>query len=245
MVKQRSALLKSAKGKRNLDPAALTFWDAKLAALGARITRARLDALEQLLPYAQGAYRAVAPGEGEISLSYSSASALFAAHAAPTATDIEQTLLERIDTVRAQEVERGVCLVGPHRDDMDITLGTLPAKGYASHGESWSCALALRLGSFELLSDDGVDGEPVLILDDVFAELDSGRRAALAQRLAGAGQVLITAAVAEDVPSELREHPGGHTVLRVTPGQVSNEDAGGAGDRRAVGDLGAAGEVHD
>jgi DNA replication and repair protein RecF len=111
--------------------------------------------------------------------------------------------------------------VGPHRDDLDIQIGTLPAKGYASHGESWSCALSLRLGSYDLLSSDGNDGEPILILDDVFAELDTGRRAALAGRIARASQVLITAAVAEDVPVELREHPAGHHILRVTPGEVA------------------------
>src|SRR5690606_15353868 len=127
---------------------------------------------------------------------------------------------------RDQEIERGQCLVGPHRDDMLISIGDLPAKGYASHGESWSCALALRLGSYDLLTSDGgpdsdADGEPVLILDDVFAELDAGRRAALAARLTGANQVLITAAVAEDVPEAL-----GGQVVEVASGTAT--PAGGA-----------------
>ena len=117
-----------------------------------------------------------------------------------------------------------MCLVGPHRDDLDIAIGELPAKGYASHGESWSCALALRLGSYDLLTADGgpdadTDGEPVLILDDVFAELDSSRRAALAARLTGANQVLITAAVAEDVPASLAG-----AVFEVADGTVTRRD---------------------
>ena len=110
-------------------------------------------------------------------------------------------MLSYLDRVRRQEIERGVCLVGPHRDDLDLTLGELPAKGYASHGESWSFALALRLGGYELMRVDGL--EPVLVLDDVFAELDRGRRQQLAKVAAGAEQVFITAAVAEDVPEEL------------------------------------------
>ena len=103
--------------------------------------------------------------------------------------------------MRYSEVERGVCLVGPHRDDLDLLLGDEPAKGYASHGESWSFALSLRLGAFALLRADGTD--PVLMLDDVFAELDRRRRSALAEVAATAEQVLITAAVPEDVPAEL------------------------------------------
>jgi DNA replication and repair protein RecF len=101
-------------------------------------------------------------------------------------------------------VERGVTLVGPHRDDLTLTLGELPAKGYASHGESWSFALALRLAAFELLRSEGI--EPVLVLDDVFAELDAGRRQRLAEMVAGASQVLVTCAVPEDVPTTLVGH---------------------------------------
>jgi DNA replication and repair protein RecF len=101
---------------------------------------------------------------------------------------------------RDAELERGVCLVGPHRDDLELNLGDQPAKGFASHGESWSMALALRLAAYELLRNEG--GEPVLILDDVFAELDNSRRRALAAAVAGAEQVLVTAAVAEDIPAD-------------------------------------------
>ena len=109
--------------------------------------------------------------------------------------------MEALARVRRQEVERGVCLVGPHRDDLELCLGDGPAKGYASHGESWALALALRLASYRLLRDDDV--EPVLILDDVFAELDSRRRRALAEVARRAEQVLVTAAVEEDVPDVL------------------------------------------
>src|SRR5690606_15778342 len=113
------------------------------------------------------------------------------------AASISAAMLEVLREKRGQEIERGVTLSGPHRDDLTITLGDLPAKGYASHGESWSCALALKLGTYDVLThEDGPDadpdGEPVLILDDVFAELDAGRRDALAQRLSQASQVLIT-----------------------------------------------------
>lgn len=103
---------------------------------------------------------------------------------------------------RSQEIERGVCLVGPHRDELELTLGDGPAKGYASHGESWALALALRLAGFELLRGEG--SEPVLVLDDVFAELDSRRRRALARTATRADQVLVTAAVDDDVPEELQ-----------------------------------------
>jgi DNA replication and repair protein RecF len=122
--------------------------------------------------------------------------------------ELERALLEELARVRDQELERGVCLVGPHRDDLELWLGDAPAKGYASHGESWSLALALRLGSFELLREDlggPADGaDPILILDDVFAELDTRRRQALAELAVRAEQVLVTAAVVDDVPEKLR-----------------------------------------
>ena len=114
---------------------------------------------------------------------------------------LEKALLTALGGVRANELDRGVCLVGPHRDELELSIGGLPARGYASHGESWSLALALRLAGFALLRDGRED--PVLILDDVFAELDAGRRDRLAALVAGAEQVLITAAVPEDVPASL------------------------------------------
>jgi len=128
--------------------------------------------------------------------------------AAPDVAALEAALLEAMARLRTKEIERGVCLVGPHRDDLVLALGDLPAKGYASHGESWSMALALRLASYDLLRADtsgewSGDGEPVLVLDDVFAELDARRRERLAGIVAGAEQVLITAAAVEDVPEAL------------------------------------------
>jgi DNA replication and repair protein RecF len=138
------------------------------------------------------------------------------------AASLQTLLLDAMGRVRRQEVERGVCLVGPHRDDLELSLGEGPAKGYASHGESWALALALRLASYRLLRDDDV--EPVLVLDDVFAELDARRRRALADVARRAEQVLITAAVAEDVPEGLdgvRFAVGGGTVERLTQDATS------------------------
>lgn len=152
----------------------------------------------------------------------------------PPAAEIELQLLEAMAQVRSKEIERGVCLVGPHRDDLVLTLGGLPAKGYASHGESWSFALALRLASYRLLTDgpeqspgaesfwfaeSGPDTEPVLILDDVFAELDARRRTRLAELVSSAGQVIITAAVLQDIPEQLvgtRLDVAGGTVTRAS-----------------------------
>ena len=131
------------------------------------------------------------------------------------AAQLADGLREALARVRGEELERGVCLVGPHRDDLDLRIGELPARGYASHGESWSMALALRLAAFETLRGAGDD--PVLLLDDVFAELDTGRRERLAGLVAGAEQVLVTAAVPADVPATLhgaRFDGGGGTVTR-------------------------------
>jgi DNA replication and repair protein RecF len=143
------------------------------------------------------AYDAVAAGRGAAVIAYK---------ASVDISDVERpaleaALLSSLAESRASEVERGVTLVGPHRDDLTLTLGPLPAKGYASHGESWSFALALRLAAYDLLRADGI--EPVLALDDVFAELDAGRRARLADLVGGASQLLVTCAVADDVPSSL------------------------------------------
>ncbi len=244
VLRQRSTLLKSAKGKSRIDETMLSIWDEKLADLGARITRARLMVVDQLRPLVARAYMDVAPGEGSCAIAYRSslphaadhqadsppADAPDIGHLLPATQSLKQDLLDRMLELRSQELERGVSLVGPHRDDLDITIGELPAKGYASHGESWSCALALRLATYDLLTEEGDDGEPVLILDDVFAELDTGRRDALAKRIAGASQVLITAAVGADVPDALQHHPGGNHLLYVSPGTVTPEpaDAGSA-----------------
>ena len=228
VLRQRSSMLKTARNARG-DLTMLDIWDEKLADLGGRIIAARLRAVAALAPHVDRAYAAVAPGGGACAISYSTALADAEDWdaQAPAAT-LASALLARLQEVRPKEIERGVTLAGPHRDDLEVRLGDLPAKGYASHGESWSCALALRLGTYALLTEEGgpdgdPDGEPVLILDDVFAELDSGRRDALAGMLTDARQVLITAAVAGDVPPALSGE-----VLHVAEGSVTTarEDAG-------------------
>jgi DNA replication and repair protein RecF len=203
VLKQRNALLKTAFLARRSgggDMRTLDVWDSHLAQTGAELLAARLVLVDDLLPFAQVAYREVSKGQGELGLAYRSS----LGEALPDTRDREllvAALLSELARVRPQEVERGVSLVGPHRDDLLLNLGTLPVKGYASHGESWSVALALRLASYELLKADG--GEPVLVLDDVFAELDTGRRERLASLVEPAGQVIVTAAVPGDVPEQL------------------------------------------
>ncbi|TQM81949.1 DNA replication and repair protein RecF [Saccharothrix saharensis] len=209
VLKQRGALLKSVRAARNADIGTLDVWDGHLARHGAELLAARLDLVADIAPHVAAAYAEVAPESRPARIAYRSS--LGEAFPYPVAGPdgggrhdrdvLEDALLAELHRVRSQELERGVCLVGPHRDDLDLALGDLPAKGYASHGESWSFALALRLGGYELLRVEGA--EPVLVLDDVFAELDRGRRRQLAKVAAGAEQVLITAAVAEDVPEEL------------------------------------------
>jgi DNA replication and repair protein RecF len=206
VLKQRNALLKTAFLARRSgggDMRTLDVWDAHLAQTGSELLAARLALVDDLLPLADVAYREVSKGQGELALAYRSS----LGEGMPASQDREvlaAALLSELARVRQQEVERGVSLVGPHRDELVLTLGSLPVKGYASHGESWSVALALRLASYELLKGDGSgDGEPVLVLDDVFAELDTGRRERLATLVQGAEQVLVTAAVPGDVPEQL------------------------------------------
>jgi len=208
VLKQRNALLKSAGARVRSgggDVATLDVWDAHLARTGADLLAARLELVDALSPLVDKAYDEVSRGKGPTGLDYkSSLESALGEDFAATDRDREslaQALLEAVKRLRRPELERGVSLVGPHRDDMVLRLGAAPAKGYASHGESWSYALALRLASYDLLSADG--GEPVLILDDVFAELDTDRRERLAARIAPAEQVLITAAVPDDVPAAL------------------------------------------
>lgn len=234
VVRQRTALLKSAAGFRgsrsNLDLSTLDVWDAKLAELGAQVIVARQAVIAALDPYVGDAYERVSEGQGAARVGYRSSLAAALAddeggggpgpHEGATPQAVEEQMLAALARVRPKELERGVCLVGPHRDDLTLTLGDLPAKGYASHGESWSFALALRLASYDLLThgprpgtdgevaglwvaDSGPDGEPVLMLDDVFAELDARRRERLAEMVAGARQVFVTAAVPGDVPARL------------------------------------------
>jgi DNA replication and repair protein RecF len=209
VLKQRNALLKSSGVARRRNEAeverTLEVWDTHLAALGADLVAARLDLIDSLQPHAAAAYDAVSSGGDPMGLEY--VSSLRAAGAAPLTPDrdlLQAEILEAVARRRREELDRGVTLVGPHRDELLLRLGPTPAKGYASHGESWSVALALRLASYDLLRDDtDGDGEPVLVLDDVFAELDTRRRERLAALVAPAEQVLVTAAVPADVPSAL------------------------------------------
>jgi DNA replication and repair protein RecF len=201
VLRQRSALLKTARSGGDLRT--LDVWDGHLAEHGAALLAGRLELVAALATPAVEAFAEVAPSSEPIGCEYrSSLDPEVPAAALPTtAAELEALLLAAFARVRRQEVERGVCLVGPHRDDLELRLGAGPAKGYASHGESWALALALRLASYRLLLADDV--EPVLILDDVFAELDVRRRQALAAVAKRAEQVLVTAAVAADVPDDL------------------------------------------
>ena len=212
VLKQRNALLKTAFAARRAgggDLRTLDVWDAHLAKSGADLLGARLALVEALRPRVATAYRAVAVGgegaRGTTALAYRSSlgDALPTIDGVPSRDRdlLSAALLSELARMRPAELERGTSLVGPHRDELVLELAGLPVKGYASHGESWSFALALRLASYELLRADG--GEPVLVLDDVFAELDEGRRDRLAALVAGAEQVLVTAAVAGDVPEAL------------------------------------------
>jgi DNA replication and repair protein RecF len=207
VLKQRATLLKSAgvarRGGGTGDLRTLDVWDGHLAAHGAQLLAARLELVEVLHPHVAAAYGQVAPGSEPLELSYVS-SLSEGLPGERTAGVLEAALLAEVARTRPQELERGVNLVGPHRDELQLRLGDLALRGYGSHGESWSAALALRLGSYELLRDEsGVAGDPVLVLDDVFAELDAGRREQLALVAGKAEQAIITAAVASDVPDQL------------------------------------------
>ncbi|SDC43699.1 DNA replication/repair protein RecF [Nocardioides lianchengensis] len=212
ILRQRNSLLKTAgaarRGSSSQEGALSTLgvWDDHLARTGAELLAERLSLVEALRPYVGKAYETVARGatRDDAEIEYRPSCDLGGA------TDREalaEVLLAEVERRRKDELDRGISLVGPHRDDLLLTIGhgpgegALPVKGYASHGESWSFALALRLASYDLLRADGDD--PILILDDVFAELDTERRAQLAELVAGAEQVLVTAAVADDVPPAL------------------------------------------
>jgi len=258
VLKQRTALLKSARAAGRGLPAGLEVWDEALIARGAELTAGRLRLVAALRPLISSAYADVAADSRTASISYRQGSGGSriasgpgpavtsgpgpavtsgpgsAVSSRPSETDpagevtriepsgppevasparsgdaaglseitaLAEAMRASLDRVRRAELDRAVCLVGPHRDELELRIGELPARGYASHGESWSLALALRLAAFGLLRADGDD--PVLMLDDVFAELDSGRRDRLAELASGAEQVLVTAAVAADVPARL------------------------------------------
>lgn len=233
VLKQRTALLKSARarGMRSEALTTLDVWDDKLIALGSEIIDARLRLASDLQTPLADAYTAIAgadhspelewalsvrgvdPEEGEIESPDSSRQA----QRSKIADEFRSALLDK----RSQELDRGLTLVGPHRDDLLMRVRDLPVKGYASHGESWSVALSLRLASAELLRTESPAGDPVLILDDVFAELDADRRQRLAALTAGYEQVIVTAAVEEDIPEPLHRH-----VVRIHAGTISDDRQG-------------------
>jgi DNA replication and repair protein RecF len=207
VVKQRTALLKTAAqarraGRSVADLRTLDVWDAHLARIGAEVLTARLELVQSIGPLVDKAYESLA-GEtsaGPVVMEYRSSLGADLPSGASREV-VEAALLAQAAASRVDELDRGVCLVGPHRDDLLLRLGPLPARGYASHGEAWAYALGLRLAAYDLLAADGA--QPVLLLDDVFAELDVGRRERLAQLVRHAEQVIVTAAVPEDVPESL------------------------------------------
>lgn len=225
ILRQRNALLKSARtsADRAAALASLPAWDEHLATAGAHLLYARLRLLRDLRPFLQEAYAQVSAATSGVHAAYRSSldeatATAIADGEVPPIEELTAAMHTRFDELARAETERGVTLVGPHRDDVELVLAGLPAKGYASHGESWSYALALRLAAYQLLRAD-LGTDPVLVLDDVFAELDVGRRERLAALIADCEQVLITAAVAADVPAGLAGQR--YEVTRNTVSEVS------------------------
>ena len=230
VLKQRNTLLRTASqtGAKGTSLSTLDAWDESLIKFGSEIVAARIALVERMRPLLTEAYQAIAIANNEPHILMKS-SLLGDVVAEEDDSDslehiensneseVEQLFRSKLAQIRSRELDRGITMVGPHRDDLVLVLSDLPAKGYASHGESWSFALALRLASIDLLRAETRSGDPVLILDDVFAELDAGRRARLAELVANNEQVLITAAVGEDVPDELRAK-----VFNVFAGEVSD-----------------------
>ena len=226
VVRQRNTLLKSARasGLRGDKLSTLDVWDERLVALGSEIIEARGRLVGELQPEVAAAYESVAGDDHSARLS---------SRLTISGTDVEESADElgqdplvsahdaaiafrtALERMRRSELDRATTLVGPHRDDLVLELNGLPARGYASHGESWSFALSLKLASAQVLRRESASGDPVLILDDVFAELDRSRRARLAHAVGGFEQVLITAAVLEDVPEELTAH-----TVRIEKGSI-------------------------
>ncbi len=220
VLRQRNALLKNAATDRRraheyLD-STLSVWNDQLVRCGAELVEARIGLVDELAPLLAQAYAALAKdaGRNEASVRYLPSVPVEDTPEGPLRRRVEEAFSRELEARRRDELQRGLTLVGPHRDELALAVGTLPVRGYASHGESWTCALALRLASYDLLRNDGDD--PVLILDDVFAELDVDRRERLAELVADTEQLLVTAAVAADVPAVLsgtrvdvrREGPG-------------------------------------
>ena len=232
VLKQRNALLKSARAGRVTSghEATLDVWDQHMARAGAELLHARLELVERLQPHLQNAYAQLTDGSKAAGAIYRSTlhGALDDDGAAETTgqpedlrqlsvDDLTGRYVQAFASSRRKELERGISLVGPHRDELELILGSAPAKGYASHGETWSMCLSLRLASYYVMLDDARTGgsAPILVMDDVFAELDVQRRRKLAAIVSGAEQVLVTAAVEDDIPAEL----AGRRV-KVVPGGI-------------------------
>jgi DNA replication and repair protein RecF len=231
VVKQRNTLLKSARasGVRGGQLATLDIWDERLVMLGSEIIEARGILVAELLPEVRAAYTAIAGADHFAELS--STLSIFGSDrdgsdevsepvVTIAASDAADAFRDSLVRLRRAEMERGLTLVGPHRDDLVLSLNRLPARGYASHGESWSFALSLKLASAAVLRAQAHSGDPVLILDDVFAELDENRRGRLADAVDGFEQVLITAAVQGDVPHRLAAH-----VVQIRAGRIVADDS--------------------
>jgi DNA replication and repair protein RecF len=225
ILRQRNTLLRSAGGRlpSGAGLATLDVWDDKLALAGADLWTERLRLVRLLTPRIQGSYQALAGRDDPVAVSYASAvlgDAAGAAEPSPESAELARALRDRLATDRAREVERGITLSGPHRDDLVLSVQELPARTHASHGEAWSLALALRFASYQLLAAEGE--EPMLLLDDVFAELDRTRRERVADAAAAAEQAIVTTAVAEELPSHLRA-----SMFHVEPGSVRPAEGGG------------------
>ena len=245
VLKQRNALLKSARAGRftTAHEATLDVWDQHMARAGAQLLHARLELVERLRPHLARAYAELTDASKPADALYRSTlqnqmddDGVPAAHAQRTTArassaaqedlrllsveQLTERYIQAFAESRKKELERGISLVGPHRDELELILGQAPAKGYASHGETWSMCLSLRLASYYVMLDDARTGgsAPILILDDVFAELDVQRRRKLAAIVSGAEQVLVTAAVDADIPEEL----SGRRV-KVIPGGIDEQ----------------------
>ena len=230
VLRQRNTLLRTARqtSAKGTALSTLDAWDESLVKFGAEIVAARVALVDRLRPMLTEAYQsiAIANNEPRILTKSSLVGATLVDEddtgaleniESSDVVEVEELFRAKLAQIRQNELDRGITMVGPHRDDLVLMLSDLPAKGYASHGESWSFALGLRLASTSLLRSETRSGDPILILDDVFAELDAGRRSRLAELVANNEQVIITAAVGEDVPAELKAR-----VFQVAAGEVSD-----------------------
>lgn len=241
VVRQRTSLLKSSRGSLRAIESTLPIWDAQLIELGSQIMLARRELLRDLIPPLQLGYEALvgadhAPGllmqESMLDTlradRVSRETSTMLDDASVSRETLGEEFREALDLVRVKEIDRGVTLIGPHRDDMVCTLNQLPVKGYASHGESWSYALSLKLALAELLRTESTAGDPVIILDDVFAELDASRRTRLMAAVGEYEQVIVTAAVESDVPQDLqwfRTRIEGGEIVPAEPHQDTDQHA--------------------